>query len=528
MKAIGDAMRLNGIKKNNKGMTLVELLVAVAIFMAAILPLLHAFVYSTSYNFKSQQTMQSTGIAEAIIESAKGADKDGQDIMNELSSGAVLTGTGRYTINGGVTNVGGVYNYSDVRVTASETADAAEGHSGRRSYDVKVEFSPIDGGVVDYSSIQSMSIATANFTDANAIALQGQDMKAMDEIINLIKTDVIKDANVSGGPTPADPDFDGDSYFTESDIIIKRIVVERLITITASDSGVNVLVEYYAGGYDTDEDGVADGNEYVLRPHNGVLFKGNTYDLSCKGALADDYSLSSGNPFYTAVLGSEADGSINLTGGATSAVFFYYYPGYVSRDNNTISINDHFDLYNNMTSSFVKTNADGTTEDINRFDFYIFKQYDPDVFAAGASVYQNCEDKYLPTFDLHGSSVGTLYTYLYHNLLWYSKTGDEIKPYGFSSYSSMGLITEDTTNNFYNMTVYDSNYNNASYLPNLHNADMESYLLSDEAVMPYLHEPNGDATPRVMYNSRYEMTVYVYERGSTTPIEEMKCDVLTW
>ena len=78
------------------------------------------------------------------------------------------------------------------------------------------------------------------------------------------------------------------------------------------------------------------------------------------------------------------------------------------------------------------------------------------------------------------------------------------------------------------MTVYDSNYNNASYLPNLRNVDMESYLLSDEAVMPYLHEPNGDATPRVMYNSRYEMTVYVYERGSTTPIEEMKCDVLTW
>lgn len=57
--------------KDNRGLTLVELLVAVVIFSIAIVPMLYAFVYSTGYSFKAQQTLQSTGIAQAVIEKAK-------------------------------------------------------------------------------------------------------------------------------------------------------------------------------------------------------------------------------------------------------------------------------------------------------------------------------------------------------------------------------------------------------------------------------------------------------------------------
>ena len=86
-------MKLLRFKNNNKGMTLVELLVAIAIFAAAIIPMLYAFVYSTAFNFKSQQTMQSTGIAQAIIEKCKGANVDQDQIVTMLTNGSIFDGT---------------------------------------------------------------------------------------------------------------------------------------------------------------------------------------------------------------------------------------------------------------------------------------------------------------------------------------------------------------------------------------------------------------------------------------------------
>ena len=82
-----------GFKINNNGMTLIELIVAIGIFVAAIVPMLYAFVYSTGYNFKSQKAMQSTGIAQAVMENCKSVSFDYEDLkayLDDASDGSTV------------------------------------------------------------------------------------------------------------------------------------------------------------------------------------------------------------------------------------------------------------------------------------------------------------------------------------------------------------------------------------------------------------------------------------------------------
>ena len=120
-------MKIRNINENNKGLTLVELLVAVCIFAAAIVPMLYAFVYSTGFNFKSQRTLQSTGIAEAIIEKSKGAGVNGQTIMDKLDDGTILDGT-EFDITSAGLEADGYYWLRGVKPT-----NAVDGNN-RRTY----------------------------------------------------------------------------------------------------------------------------------------------------------------------------------------------------------------------------------------------------------------------------------------------------------------------------------------------------------------------------------------------------------
>lgn len=59
------------LKKNNKGVTLVEVLVAVAILVAVTVPLLNSFVSVAKVNAKSNRTQNATGVAQNIFEGIK-------------------------------------------------------------------------------------------------------------------------------------------------------------------------------------------------------------------------------------------------------------------------------------------------------------------------------------------------------------------------------------------------------------------------------------------------------------------------
>lgn len=522
-------MRIKQAIKQNKGMSLVELLVAMAIFVAAIIPMLYAFVYSSGYNFKSQRTMQSTGIAQAIIEKCKGQGIDAGSIITGLQSGAILNDDPGFTV-GGVNPGAGVYWLTNVRAT-NVSGDAGvggvdAGNASRRYYDVKVEFkevttAPIGGagsanGRSDTSSIQSMSGTTANFCDMWTESLKAEDAAAQAEIISIIKNEVIKDANVSGY-TPKD---NLSQSFSESDIMIDRIAVDRYITITASDSGVNVKIEYYLnnGGYDTDSNGTGDTSTFSLKAKDKTI-EGVVYTLTCSGSLSDDYSRATGDPFYVADFDGTPDNGFDLLNSPATAIYFYYYPGYKTINDDHMSLNDHFTLDNVMTSS--APDAD------NRLDFYLFKQYDSSLSEAEKNI---GEHNYKPEIVMTNEVDYKFDTYLYHNLLWDVADGSSLLAYHPDSNISEGSFC-------HNMTVKD--IANTSYAVGFRDPDgsdndaaitadnFQSYVLSDYATLPYRSEPQRGS--RWMYQTRFEIVVSVYPVGETTnPIEVMSAEVLNW
>ncbi len=537
------------LKKDNNGMTLVELLIAVAIFVAAIVPMLYAFVYSTGYNFKSQQTMQSTGIAEAIIEKCKGAGVDADDIeyglINPDSFDAVtlqegiLYGTNFDTsaVSTAITGTDEYWLY-DVRaaaVSAGEEVDA--GNMDRRSYDVRVKFFEAPSAKIDVSTIQSMtSDTTANFeglsfTEQLSIA----DDSAYGFVFDNIKNYVIPNATASC-MVALPGSYDPASNYTDSDINPKRILLDRKITITAEDTKVGVKVEYYAS-YDPSEDGTGTYDVFKLPDKTDTVNIGGTnyaVTIECEGQLCDvssgapgDYTYNSGSPIYTAYFDGTTGSSPNQYIGSQlfnasvnpSAVFFYYYPGYLASyiGNDSPSYNDHFVIVNKLTAP----GLDHDNQPENGLSVYLFKQYDSTLYNHGLA-----EEHYVPTITM--SSANGVNTYLFHNLLFDSENGNYL---GSSGFAGTGTVTEGA--NCFNMTKNEGTL--TSYSAGLRDANFHSLNLSDKTVLPYLHHDdgsNGSGYIVPMFDSRYVVEVRVFPAGKDTidsdEIEIMQAEVLNW
>lgn len=69
MRAIWKKLSRN--KMNHKGMTLIEVLVAVTILGVVIVPTLHMFANTSTTNFRSRQRQRATSVAEGVMESMK-------------------------------------------------------------------------------------------------------------------------------------------------------------------------------------------------------------------------------------------------------------------------------------------------------------------------------------------------------------------------------------------------------------------------------------------------------------------------
>lgn len=519
-------MKKVGFKCNNRGMTLVELLVAMAIFVAAIVPMLYAFVYSTAFNFKSQQTMQSTGIAQAIIEKTKAANSDYESVIKALEDKSILEDHSRFTV-GSASHTGSIYYFNDVKAltyTGAEASDAVDaGNSTRRAYDVVVEITNETVVATDYSSCPSMSTGiSGNFVDCNTLA--AQDEVAQSEIIKFLVKNVITNGSctVSGGGTK-----DAKDIFTESDLKTNKVHIERRVNITADDSGVKLVVDYYFAGYE-DAAGTPLAKVAIKKTQDGKTYTTNT-------TIDTTVSL------YTAHLSITDD---LLVSGTASAVFFYYYPSYdytfvpgCSLATSSAKFEDHFIINNSMSAPYGDTDS---------LCIYLFKQYNNDLIDSGTLTGESqlllLDSHYEPVVDMFGST--SCYTDLYHNFIW-DVTGDE--------YTAPPTITinDDPTNGCFNMTkvvradaadpmseAASLRYADTFYMyetdPISHNISiLPSRLLQDKSVIPNWGCDRDGGAP-AMFIPRFVVTVKVYKSNSShdhsgeTPIETMTGEFLNW
>jgi prepilin-type N-terminal cleavage/methylation domain-containing protein len=111
--------------KNNKGLTLVELIVTVAILAIIVLPLLKAFVISAGTNAKAKEKLRTTELAQNVMEGLEATD-----LLNVVSQFCdpgtdncdftLLTGQEQMTVRQMDTDTDGVYRFAMKDLTASE------------------------------------------------------------------------------------------------------------------------------------------------------------------------------------------------------------------------------------------------------------------------------------------------------------------------------------------------------------------------------------------------------------------------
>lgn len=532
-----------GLRNNNSGMTLVELIVAIAIFVAAIVPMLYAFVYSTGFNFKSQRTMQSTGIAQAIAEQCKSVNFDYSDLQDTfaMDGNTILDGS-QFTVNG---NAGGdkegvnrgMYWMYGVRATNNTT----DGTTTRRAYDVAIDFRLITDSVTDYSSIQSMGHTTYNFGDSLSTALRNEDRVAQAKAIEKIK-ELFLDSNVTCSETlPTLPTGTLKAFFSESDIDVTDIVLDREIIITVSNpdtyndpsggsgkESVQVIVDYYCGA-DSGDDGIADTGNFRIT--HTARISGHDYNLVISKPLDADYTYDThATPIYSVDMGTYTDFNE-----AASAVYFYYYPGYKSINSDTANYRDHFIINNNMT---VNAKDHDDVASIDKLDFYLFKQYDHDLDVASHVTYDDREENY--ACDISMNSAGHD-TFLYHNLYWKVVEDVSQSPHVFKLQRLVAAhfsVTEGS--NCHSCTIPDSSfttygssykkYNSTWTLPN---DDGLSHVLSNYASLPYRHLDYTDyyGTDEQLFEARYRISIYIYPAGDNAAgneIEIMTFEMLNW
>lgn len=111
----------NKHRKNNKGFSLVELLVAITILAVVMIPMLHSFITSARANAKAKKVMEATTVAQNIMEEIKSEHLT--DYLNKYSftKSIVKDASGH-----NVTDINGenIYTYSKKMISVSAAPEA--------------------------------------------------------------------------------------------------------------------------------------------------------------------------------------------------------------------------------------------------------------------------------------------------------------------------------------------------------------------------------------------------------------------
>lgn len=322
-----------GEKLNNKGVTLIELMVAIAILSIAIIPLMYAFVNSMKYNAKGRELQQTTVLAHTIMEKCKGLTTeeiddrmDNHTFLDTQTVGASnnstktpMTGTttswgssGSLADDGTETYyIGGVqlenHNY-DVQMTVSfhERVDLYGGNSKTESVMTYTEsMNKYNDAVFTVNTLSDTTI------DGAEVSVAGLDFeaynKALQTISDGIKAKAAENQNIT---EEVNVPF---SYIISA--LGDDLQVYRYIAINATNDGNSHDIVQVTYTYTFK----VDGGEYTYnyqRPDGGASIP-LTVNLG-----VDEIPLY--NPSFTIY-----DNAATMVNGASlDNIFFFYYPAY--------------------------------------------------------------------------------------------------------------------------------------------------------------------------------------------------------
>lgn len=291
-----------GRKLNNVGMSLVEVVIAMAILSIVILGVLHSFVYSARYNARSRLRQQTTAAAQTVMENFKAYSV--QDIYNMFE-------TNSFILNGGV---GGAH-------TGVPGGDMTFDITGmlyqNDTYDVRVSLSGHNSLAADVTTLNYEN-PTLEHT-AVYVGYAGMDGDALTGIMNEVAQEWsnLENAALLGGATPAPgatPDPSATSAPTAAHSLYE--VDSSKIHITKRELKVNISADGHVATVNCVYSYKVNGHPYITDAYGtpGTFdLAERSYEIDLSGSTVEGHSL--GKEIFNQPTKLEA-----LT--------LYYYPAY--------------------------------------------------------------------------------------------------------------------------------------------------------------------------------------------------------
>ncbi len=410
------------LKLNNAGLTLVEIIVAIAIMSVAIIPLMYAFVNAARNNTRGRELQQTTVLANTIIENCKAYSAE--EIMNQMSpTGMFIDGVTTYA-SSGTNPINNTYYMAGVKLE-------------NMMYDVEMKLSPhmVNGTPSNVMMMYSPSmngykdaIFTADESQSNEEISAGVPFTAVG-LDNIAYTAAIQKIQVMlqneiDGVFSTNPSFfygvhptiEFDAVEEDMDKETSGFRMLREITITANQDPttgietVQVVYEYFY--YYTSD--VYSHSYTLVNPSTGEVHTYSTPadlpDADNPGSLGS-YSFDIYNNTNTKVGGAELE-----------KIYFCYYPAYSSKIAAVDIMKETITINNNTANSV---------------DVYLIKQKD--------NSYENTkldilEKNYYPTITGTGSEIK-----LYHNFNTNLSNGKKGSESGLAGANMTGVTAEPVT-----------------------------------------------------------------------------------
>lgn len=315
-------------KLNNKGLSLVEILVAMVILALVSGPLLHSFVSAARYNQRAREKQRTITAAQSVMEGFKAFDLeelcwqfDEHKSAEELAAHPFRVYSGAQGSSGGeyIKTEGGVRQFVPTADNSYEFIVRNMEFEGT-FYDAKINLTPA-AAAVNVPSVETMN----GYLDAVYKQPPQQDMQAFSQIVDMVWHTLIDENLEDGSPNPY---HDFVYTYEQGDIDKDKIRLEKTTTVTIAASGgismVTVSINYHYKVtdypyYPTDE----------LHPEYFDL----EGDISIPSVIVYDNTDTASNG---ALLGD---------------VYLYYYPAYSSGPSGTRVAEEKIEIYNNSGSA---------------------------------------------------------------------------------------------------------------------------------------------------------------------------------
>lgn len=234
-------------KVNNAGMTLIEILVAMALLVVAIIPLSAGYIYSAKHSAKAKHMQQSSVLAHTMIENCKAFSyKEIDDMVTVTKDFMPNTTAANHYKDTSVTD-GRLYYFNDVLVYTDES-----GVGSTQIYDLSMRITPVLGmekNLMLYSDMNKYSNAfmLPATTSTTGERFDELEQNAYQYIVSQISNKITTDAATHTGLSLKDADISSIDTSLKTGANKTLMKMQRIITVTAADSTnetVTVKCEY--------------------------------------------------------------------------------------------------------------------------------------------------------------------------------------------------------------------------------------------------------------------------------------------